>query len=89
MPGAAYRAVDAGKHVLLEKREPPAAGFLIGIEMLETQQQRRNVIPGLQVDPDVLDPDLAEFHLWITDVSHDAASRRTSEIDLIQAYRIR
>ena len=44
-PRAAYRAVDAGKHVFLEKRKQPGAGLLVGIKMLGTQQQRRNVIP--------------------------------------------
>ena len=86
-PRAAYRTVDAGKHVLLEKRKQPGAGLLVGIEMLEAQQQRRNVVPGLQVDPNVLDPDLTEFHLWIAGVSHDAALRRISEIDLIQGHQ--
>ena len=75
--------------MLLKKRKQPGAGLLVGIKMLEAQQQRRNVVPGLQVDPDVLDPDLAEFHLWIADVFHDAALRRISEIDLIQGYRTR
>ena len=43
-PRAANHAVDAGKHVLLDKRKQTNAGLLVGIKMLETQQQRRNVV---------------------------------------------
>ncbi len=75
-PRAPDRAVDPGKDVLLEKREQPLARVLIAVEVLKALQECGDVVPGLQVEIDVLDADPAQFHLWIADMSHGASSRR-------------
>ena len=41
-----------------------------GVEM--RPEAERDVVPGLQVQLDVLDADLAEFHLRIANLSHDS-----------------
>ena len=62
---APHLPVDAGKHVLVHERKQPAPKRLVAVEKLKPQQQGRNVVPGLQVQLDVLDANLAEFHLRV------------------------
>ncbi len=62
--------VDAGKHVLVHEREQPRAESLVGTEMLEPDEKGGDVVPGLEVQVDVLDADLAEFQLRIDCLSH-------------------
>ena len=62
--------VDAGKDVLIEEGEQPGAEMLVGVEMLKSQQQGRDVVPGLEVEFDVFDVNLAECHLRIAYLSH-------------------
>ena len=71
------------KHVLLEKRKQPGAGLLVGIEMLEAQQQRRNVVSKLQVDPEGVIPGMgSSFKLvcfrasWLFASNHTGYSTR-------------
>ncbi len=71
----AHGPVGPGKNVLLQKREQPGTEMPVGVEMLKAQKQSRDVVPGLQVQLDVLDADLAEFHLRIANLSHDCPRR--------------
>ncbi len=66
----AHGPVGPGKNVLLQKREQPGAEMPVGVEMLKAQQQGRDVVPGPEVQLNVLDADLAEFHLRIAYLSH-------------------
>ena len=64
------RPVHAGKHVPVHERERPIAETLVGIQVPEPDGQGGNVVPGPEVQPDVLDADLAEFRLRIVCPSH-------------------
>ena len=79
MPGRPTLLSVPGKNVLLQKLEQPDTETLVGVKMLKAQQQSRDVVPGFQVQPDVLNADLAEFHLRIADLSH-VSPRRIAQI---------
>ena len=63
----------AGKDVLVEKRKQPLAELRIGIEVLQPDQEGRDVVPGFGIQPDLLDADLAEHLLGIAYLSHAAS----------------
>lgn len=68
--GAPDLPVDAGKDVRLHEREQPLAETPVGTEVLEPDGQGRDVVPGLEVQIDVLDANLAEFKLRTDRFSH-------------------
>ena len=68
--------VDAGKDVLVQECEQPGAEMLVGVEMLKSQQQGRDVVPGLEVEFDVFDVNLAECHLRIAYLSHPCLAKK-------------
>ena len=63
----------AGEDVLVEKRKQSLAEGLVGIEVLQPDQEGRDVIPGFGIQPDLLDADLAEHLLRIAYLSHAAS----------------
>ncbi len=65
--------VGAGEDVLVEKCKQPLAELRIGIEVLQPDQEGRDVIPGFGIQPDLLDADLAEHLLGIAYLSHAAS----------------
>lgn len=64
------RPVHARKHVLLQQREKPLPEGLIGIPVLEPDEQGGNAVPGPESQLEILDADLAEIRLRIVCLSH-------------------
>ena len=73
--------VDAGKDVPVEECEQPGAEMLVGMEMLQSRQQGRDVVPGLEVEFDVFDVNLAESISGLRTCS-TPASRRSAIMGL-------
>ena len=67
--------VDPGKNVLVHQRKQPRSKRRVDVQMLKPQQQRRNVVPGLGIQLDVLDANFAEFHLRIAYFSHPCLAK--------------
>ena len=69
-PRPAQVEADPGAQLLLQqcKQAQPEVG--IRIQVLQTQQDRRDVVPRLRVEPDLLDPHRAEFELRILYLAH-------------------
>ena len=74
-PRPPHGPVDAGKHVLVHQRKQPHPKRLVAVQVLKPQQQRRNVVPGLEVQLDVLNADFAQPHLRIADLSHPCLAK--------------
>ena len=53
------------KDVLVEKTKQSLAEGLACIEVPEPDQEGRDVVPGFEIEPDILDADLAEHLLGI------------------------
>ena len=62
-PRTSHVAIGARQNVLLQQREELLAGLLVRIQMLETKEYRWNVIAGLMIQLDVLDPCLTGCEL--------------------------
>ena len=60
-PGAGFR---------LEQGKQPTAKHRVGMQVLQAQQQRRDVVPGLRVNHQVLDEGAADFQLCRLGLSH-------------------
>ena len=65
-----HTLVDPGKNVLVQERKQPRTKRLVAVQILKAQQQGRNVIPGLEVQRDVLDANLTKCHLRVAYLSH-------------------
>ena len=53
-----YLSVNAGKDVLVHECKKTVAQSLLRIQILEPNQNRRNIVPGLNVQFDILDANL-------------------------------
>ena len=62
-PRTSHVAIGARQNVLLQQREELLAGLLVRIQMLETKENRWNVIARFVIQLDVLDPCLTECAL--------------------------
>ena len=69
-PRTTHVAIGARQNVFLQQREELVAGLLVRIQMLETQEDRWNVIAGFVVQLDILDPCFTERELRFPCLSH-------------------
>ncbi len=65
------RAVGLRQNMLVQQCQQPRAQRLVAPEVLKPLQHRRDVVPRLRVDPDLLDRHLPELKLRRVNFSHD------------------
>ena len=70
---------DPGAQLLLQQRKQARPQVDIRVQMLQTQQDRRDVVPRLRVQPDLLDPHRAEFELRILYLAHGESPEDSSK----------
>ena len=93
-PRTPHRMVHLRLNMLLQQREQPRPKRLVRPDVLKPLQHRRDVVPRLGVEPDLLDWHLAEPELSSVHVSHggrcreDLAGRRPTARDHGQEYDI-
>ena len=93
-PRTPDRMVHLRLNMLLQQREQPCPKRLLRPDVLKPFQHRRDVVPRLGVEPDLLDWHLAEPELSSVNVSHggrcreDLAGRRTTTQNHGQEYDI-
>ena len=63
-------AVGLRQNMLVEQRKQPLAQLLVAPYVLKPLQHRRDVVPRLRVDPDLLDGYLTELELRSVNFSH-------------------
>ena len=69
-PRTSHVAIGARQNVFLQQREELLAGLLVRIQMLETKENRWNVIARFVIQLDVLDPCFTECELRFPCLSH-------------------
>ena len=72
-PRTPDRAVGLRHDMLVQQRKQTSAQLLVGPDVLKPLQHRRDVVPRLRVDPDLLDGHLSDLELPPVDFSHGVA----------------
>ena len=70
-PRTPDRAVGLRQDVLVQQHKQPRTQRLVAPDVLKPLQHRRDVVPRLRVDPDLLDGHLPELELRSVNFSHD------------------
>ena len=77
-PRTPDRAVHLRLNMLVQQPQQPPAKRLVGPDVLKPLQHRRDVVPGLGVEPDLLDGHLTEPELLSVDFSHGVGLAKIS-----------
>ena len=72
-PRTPNRAVGLRHDMLVQQRKQTSAQLLVGPDVLKPLQHRRDVVPRLRVDPDLLDGHLSDLELPPVHFSHGVA----------------
>ena len=73
-------AVGLRQDVLVQQHKQPRTQRLVAPDVLKPLQHRRDVVPRLRVDPDLLDGHLTELELRSVNFSHDVNVAKMAKI---------
>ena len=79
-PRTPDRAVGLRQDVLVQQHKQPRTQRLVAPDVLKPLQHRRDVVPRLRVDPDLLDGHLTELELCSVNFSHDVNGAKIAKI---------
>ncbi len=71
--------VAVRRNVPLQQPEQAGPQIPVAVQVLQPRQQSRNVVAGLRIQLDVLNPNLADFHLGILHLPHLTASQMVED----------